>query len=64
VDPRNLLETARNITNNTLREVFDEVLREAGSVTPYASELIDYISDYTLRGGKRLRAFGANRLLG
>jgi len=57
VDPKNLLETARNITNNTLREVLDEVLREASSVTAYASELIDHISDYTLRGGKRLRAF-------
>ncbi len=57
MDPKNLLETARNITNNTLREVLDEVLREASSVTAYASELVDYISDYTLRGGKRLRAF-------
>ncbi len=57
MDPKNLLETARNITNNTLREVLDEVLREASSVTAYASELIDFISDYTLRGGKRLRAF-------
>lgn len=56
-DYKELLEFARRITNDTLKEVFNEVEVEARSVSSKVADIPFISKDYTLRGGKRLRAF-------
>ncbi len=57
VDYNELLEFARRIVNNTLSNIFDEVISEAGGVSNRVVDIPVIARDYTLRGGKRLRAF-------
>lgn len=52
-----LLEFARRVTNKTLQEIFDEVDVEARGVSSKVVDIPFISRDYTLRGGKRLRAF-------
>ncbi len=54
---KDLLDYARKITNDTLAEVFDEVMVEAKNISDKLVALPYISKDYTLRGGKRLRAF-------
>lgn len=57
MDHMELLGFARRITNETLREILDEFKREASRIHRDVVKLVEPGMDYTLRGGKRIRAF-------
>ncbi len=57
MDYYKLLESSRKLVNDTLEEVLGEAGREAKGLNEYLGDLAYITSDYTLRGGKRLRAF-------
>lgn len=57
MDYKDLLSYARTITNETLREILEEKKTEAASISNYVKDIAEVAMDYTLRGGKRLRAF-------
>ncbi len=52
-----LLEFSRRITNSTLRELFSEYEAESRRVHEKTVDIVNISRDYTLRGGKRIRAF-------
>ncbi len=54
--PEEFLQKAKTITEEVLSKEFMDKLSEAIGVHKYLKELVDYPRDYTLRGGKRLRA--------
>jgi geranylgeranyl diphosphate synthase type I len=51
-----ILNRVINSVNTRLRDVFEELSTEALKISSRARELVDVGADYTLRGGKRLRA--------
>ncbi len=52
-----LLNYSVKIVESKLSEVFSELDKEAGEVTPHLNSIPYIARDYTLRGGKRIRAF-------
>jgi geranylgeranyl diphosphate synthase type I len=52
-----LLKYSVKIVESRLREVFDALEKEASEVSPHLSSIPYIARDYTLRGGKRIRAF-------
>ena len=56
-DFKELLDYAKRITNETLTEIFDDAIAEAKNISEKLVDLPYISKDYTLRGGKRLRAF-------
>ncbi len=57
MDYYKFLESARELTNETLRILLEDAKREASGISTRLRDLVDIASDYTLRGGKRIRAF-------
>ncbi len=57
MDYKDLLSYARSLTNETLREILEEKKTEAAGISDYVKDIVEIAMDYTLRGGKRLRAF-------
>lgn len=57
MDYKELLEFSRRITNSTLREILENIEIEAKRVHGKVVDLPYIAKDYTLRGGKRIRAF-------
>ncbi|QOR94924.1 polyprenyl synthetase family protein [Thermosphaera chiliense] len=53
----NLLNYSVKLVESRLSEVFNELEREAGGVSPHLNNIPFIARDYTLRGGKRIRAF-------
>ncbi|MEM4661055.1 MAG: polyprenyl synthetase family protein, partial [Desulfurococcaceae archaeon] len=51
-----VLEFAMNIVNSNLAEFFNALYNEVYEEAPKAADLVTVSRDYTLRGGKRLRA--------
>ena len=51
-----LVEFVVKVVNKRLLEFFDELRREVDSEAPLAVDLVETTRDFTLRGGKRLRA--------
>lgn len=52
-----LLKYSVKLVEDNLKTVFSKLEEEASSVSPLTYDIIEIASDYTLRGGKRLRAF-------
>jgi len=50
------LELYKEIVNHQLNIFFKDRLREVQDIDPYASYMMDLLREYTLRGGKRIRA--------
>lgn len=57
IDYSELLNYAVRIVEDNLRAVFSRIREEASSISPLTLDAVEIASDYTLRGGKRLRAF-------
>jgi len=57
MDPADLLNNVVKIVAETADEIMDRLYGEASQYSIEASDLIHIIKDFTLRGGKRLRAF-------
>ncbi|MEZ0394470.1 MAG: polyprenyl synthetase family protein [Desulfurococcaceae archaeon] len=51
-----VLARAVKIVEDELARIFGDMRAEASSVDPRLAELVDVVQDFTLRGGKRLRA--------
>lgn len=56
MDEKEILEFAMNLVNNNLAEFFKTLHNEVVEEAPKAADLVTISQDYTLRGGKRLRA--------
>lgn len=56
-DYSDLLNYSVKLVEDKLKRIFADLLDEAGKVSPLVTDLPSTVSDYTLRGGKRLRAF-------
>lgn len=54
--PEEFLKIARSVTEDVLSNLFLEKIHEAKNISSHLVKLVDYPRDYTLRGGKRLRA--------
>ncbi len=52
-----LLLFSRRIVNDTLRRILEEYRVEARNVHRSVTDMVEIATDYTLRGGKRVRAF-------
>jgi len=57
IEPVKLLEQAVSIVNKRLEREFEILDSEARSISPQLGDLTYISRDFTLRGGKRLRAF-------
>lgn len=56
-DYSDLLNYSVKLVEDKLRSIFADLVGEAGKVSPLVADLPLTTSNYTLRGGKRLRAF-------
>ncbi len=56
LDLREFIDMGRRITEEALRKRFSMYRGEAAGVSRYTTALVEAAEDYTLRGGKRLRA--------
>jgi geranylgeranyl diphosphate synthase type I len=50
------LDIIKEKINNELQNLFDRKIKEAGKVDPFAVEMVRALEDFTMRGGKRIRA--------
>ncbi|HOX40993.1 MAG TPA: polyprenyl synthetase family protein [bacterium] len=56
MNAKDQLRTFKKALDAELKKYLDYKTEEAAKISPYAKEMMEHISDLTLRGGKRIRA--------